>query len=136
MNYRCGARILLSISSARGTSGTVSLTRRKTSLPSLSSKIVVRMAMSSPPYPLLCSNPYCRMTSPACEAKNHLVHQPVGADRPTPEQQFRNDLWEEHLREEFATRDTSATLDTMVADAYVNLVLVPCSSLIGDRLFP
>ena len=42
----------------------------------------------------------------------------------TPEQQFLNDLWEEHLREEFHSRDTDATLDTMVSDAYVNGVPV------------
>ena len=29
-------------------------------------------------------------------------------------------LWDEHLRHEFDTRDTDATLDTMVEDAYVN----------------
>jgi carboxymethylenebutenolidase len=42
----------------------------------------------------------------------------------TPEQQFLNDLWEEHLRNEFSTRNTSATLDTMVPDACVNHVPV------------
>jgi len=42
----------------------------------------------------------------------------------TPEQQFLNDLWEEHIRGEFATKDTTATLDTMVPDAYVNHVPV------------
>lgn len=36
------------------------------------------------------------------------------------EKQFLNDLWEEHVRDEFATKDTEATLDTMVEDAYVN----------------
>jgi carboxymethylenebutenolidase len=29
-------------------------------------------------------------------------------------------LWEEHTTHEFATRDTEATLETMVEDAYVN----------------
>jgi len=42
----------------------------------------------------------------------------------TPEQQYLNDLWEEHIRDEFTTRDTGATLDTMVPDAYVNHVPV------------
>lgn len=42
----------------------------------------------------------------------------------TPEQQVLNDLWEEHVRSEFAARDTNATLDTMVLDAYVNHVPV------------
>ncbi|HZI92956.1 MAG TPA: dienelactone hydrolase family protein [Patescibacteria group bacterium] len=35
-----------------------------------------------------------------------------------------SDLWEEHMKHEFATRDTEATLETMVADAYVNHVPV------------
>jgi carboxymethylenebutenolidase len=42
----------------------------------------------------------------------------------TPPQQVLNDLWEEHLRDEFVTRDTDATLATMVPDAYVNHVPV------------
>jgi carboxymethylenebutenolidase len=33
-------------------------------------------------------------------------------------------LWEEHTRHEFSTRDTDATLATMVEDAYVNHVPV------------
>jgi len=33
-------------------------------------------------------------------------------------------LWEEHTAHEFSTRDTEATLATMVADAYVNHVPV------------
>jgi carboxymethylenebutenolidase len=42
----------------------------------------------------------------------------------TPAQQTLNDLWEEHLRNEFATQDTKATLETMVPDAYVNHIPV------------
>lgn len=42
----------------------------------------------------------------------------------TPRQQILEELWEEHIRHEFETRDTSATLDTMVEDAYVNHVPV------------
>ena len=33
-------------------------------------------------------------------------------------------MWEEHTAHEFSTRDTDATLDTMVEDAYVNHVPV------------
>ena len=33
-------------------------------------------------------------------------------------------LWEEHTKHEFATRDTEATLATMVSDAYVNHIPV------------
>lgn len=40
------------------------------------------------------------------------------------EQQVLNDLWEEHLRDEFTTQDTNATIDTMVSDAYVNHIPV------------
>jgi carboxymethylenebutenolidase len=35
-----------------------------------------------------------------------------------------SDLWEEHTKHEFATRDVDATLATMVPDAYVNHVPV------------
>jgi carboxymethylenebutenolidase len=52
----------------------------------------------------------------------------------TPEQQRLNDLWEEHVRDEFVTRDTAATLDTMVADAYVNHVPVMTGGTGHDEL--
>jgi carboxymethylenebutenolidase len=42
----------------------------------------------------------------------------------TAGQQSLNDLWEEHLRDEFTTQDTNATLETMVPDAYVNHIPV------------
>ena len=38
----------------------------------------------------------------------------------TPAQQALVDIWEEHCRYEFETRDTETTLATMVEDAYVN----------------
>jgi len=38
-------------------------------------------------------------------------------------QELRN-LWEEHTKHEFATRDAEATVDTMVEEAYVNHVPV------------
>jgi carboxymethylenebutenolidase len=44
--------------------------------------------------------------------------------RLSPGQQSLNDLWEEHLRDEFTTQDTKATLETMVPDAYVNHIPV------------
>jgi carboxymethylenebutenolidase len=46
--------------------------------------------------------------------------RPEGAARLTPARQFLSNLWEEHVRDEFVTRDTGATMDTMVDDAYVN----------------
>lgn len=42
----------------------------------------------------------------------------------TPAQQRLNDLWEEHMRCEFATHSTEDTLATMVEDAYVNHIPV------------
>ncbi|MBI4695631.1 MAG: ester cyclase [Gammaproteobacteria bacterium] len=42
-------------------------------------------------------------------------------NEPTPD---LAQLWEEHTRHEFATRDTAATLETMVEDAYVNHIPV------------
>jgi|SRR5580765_266959 len=42
----------------------------------------------------------------------------------TPAQQLLNDLWDEHVRDEFITKDAAAALDTMVLDACVNHVPV------------
>ena len=42
----------------------------------------------------------------------------------TPAQKRLNELWEEHVRYEFSTRNTEDTLATMVEDAYVNHVPV------------
>jgi hypothetical protein len=44
--------------------------------------------------------------------------------RLTPAQQLLNDVWDEHVRDEFATKDAAAALETMVPDAYVNHVPV------------
>ena len=44
--------------------------------------------------------------------------------RLSPSQQALSDLWDIHLRHEFATKDTDQTLETMVEDAYVNHVPV------------
>src|SRR5881227_577862 len=43
---------------------------------------------------------------------------------PAAREEFLRNLWEEHMRHEFATRDTEATLATMVDDAYVNHIPV------------
>jgi carboxymethylenebutenolidase len=42
----------------------------------------------------------------------------------TPRQRRLIELWEQHVGFEFDTRDTDATLDTMVSEAYVNHVPV------------
>jgi carboxymethylenebutenolidase len=43
-------------------------------------------------------------------------------------------LWDEHVKHEFETRDTEATLDTMVEDAYVNHVPVLTGGAGRDEL--
>jgi carboxymethylenebutenolidase len=45
-----------------------------------------------------------------------------------------SDLWDEHVKYEFATRDTEDTLQTMVADAYVNHVPVLTGGVGQDQL--
>lgn len=42
----------------------------------------------------------------------------------TAAQQALSDLWDEHVRDEFATKDATVALNTMVPDAYVNHVPV------------
>ncbi len=52
----------------------------------------------------------------------------------TSQQQFLNDLWEEHIRDEFTTKDTTATIDSMVPDAYVNHIPVMTGGTGRDQL--
>jgi carboxymethylenebutenolidase len=62
--------------------------------------------------------------------------QPVNSSGPalTPDQQVLNDLWEEHLREEFQFHDTDATIDSMVPDAYINSVPVMTGGVGHEQL--
>ena len=53
-----------------------------------------------------------------------------GANAP----QRLSDLWDEHVKYEFATRDTEDTLKTMVPDAYVNHVPVLTGGVGHDQL--
>jgi carboxymethylenebutenolidase len=52
----------------------------------------------------------------------------------TPAQQYLNDLWDEHIRDEFAAKDYEATIDTMVPDAYVNHVPVMTGGVGREQL--
>jgi carboxymethylenebutenolidase len=52
----------------------------------------------------------------------------------TPDQQVLKDLWEAHLREEFKSHDTDATIDRMVPDAYVNSVPVMTGGVGHEQL--
>src|ERR1700691_4338633 len=54
--------------------------------------------------------------------------------RLTPAEQSLTELWEKHLGEEFTTRDTEATLETMVPDAYVNHIPVLTGGVGLDQL--
>lgn len=49
-------------------------------------------------------------------------------------QKILSDLWDEHVKYEFATRDTEETLKTMVPDAYVNHVPVLTGGFGHDEL--
>ena len=49
-------------------------------------------------------------------------------------QKVLSDKWDEHVKYEFATRDTEETLKTMVADAYVNHVPVMTGGVGHDEL--
>jgi carboxymethylenebutenolidase len=49
-------------------------------------------------------------------------------------QKVLSDRWDEHVKYEFATRDTEDTLKTMVADAYVNHVPVMTGGVGRDEL--
>ena len=52
----------------------------------------------------------------------------------TSAQQRLSELWEEHVRYEFSTRNTEGTLATMVEDAYVNHVPVLTGGVGRDQL--
>jgi carboxymethylenebutenolidase len=52
----------------------------------------------------------------------------------TTAQELMRDLWEDHVRYEFATRDTEDTLATMVEDAYVNHIPVLTGGVGRDAL--
>jgi hypothetical protein len=51
--------------------------------------------------------------------------------RLTAAQAFLEQLWNEHLKGEFETRNTEDTLNTMVLDAYVNHVPVMTGGVDG-----
>src|SRR5438046_894229 len=52
----------------------------------------------------------------------------------TSAQQRLSELWEEHVRYEFSTRNTEDTLTTMVEDAYVNHIPVLTGGVGRDEL--
>ncbi|MCM3906068.1 MAG: dienelactone hydrolase family protein [Pyrinomonadaceae bacterium] len=62
-----------------------------------------------------------------------LVHH-LGGSAATNTAQRLSDLWDEHVKYEFATRSTEDTLATMVEDAYVNHVPVLTGGIGHDQL--
>jgi carboxymethylenebutenolidase len=52
----------------------------------------------------------------------------------TRHQQSLNDLWDEHIREEFASKNADATINTMVLDAYVNHIPVMTGGVGREQL--
>jgi carboxymethylenebutenolidase len=52
----------------------------------------------------------------------------------TPAQEILQQLWEKHVRHEFATHNTEDTLATMVEDAYVNHIPVLTGGVGKDEL--
>jgi trans-aconitate methyltransferase len=68
------------------------------------------------------------------EGRPEAGKQQAGSLPLGPDQKLFNDLWEEHIRDEFVRRDTDATLDTMVPDAYVNHVPVMTGGVGREQL--
>src|ERR1700682_142439 len=62
-----------------------------------------------------------------------FVHNLAGAGVANAQKKL-SDLWDEHVKYEFATRDTEDTLKTMVPDAYVNHVPVLTGGVGHDQL--
>ena len=71
------------------------------------------------------------------KAEEETVAEPEQTDinkNLTSAQQRLSELWEEHVRYEFSTRNTEGTLATMVEDAYVNHVPVLTGGVGRDQL--
>jgi len=68
---------------------------------------------------------YCRNSFKAEEEQTVAKPKQAGVNKSlTSAQQRLSELWEEHVRYEFSTRNTEDTLATMVEDAYVNHIPV------------
>jgi carboxymethylenebutenolidase len=64
-------------------------------------------------------------------AKSEKTHANAN---PSPAQETLSQLWEDHVRYEFSTRNTEDTLATMVEDAYVNHIPVLTGGVGRDEL--
>jgi carboxymethylenebutenolidase len=61
-------------------------------------------------------------------------HTPGSETHLTPSQEVLEHLWNEHLKDEFETRNTEETLNTMVHDAYVNHIPVMTGGVGREQL--
>jgi carboxymethylenebutenolidase len=78
---------------------------------------------------------YCRSSFKAEEEETVAKPKQTGANKGlTSAQQRLSELWEEHVRYEFSTRNTEDTLATMVEDAYVNHIPVMTGGSGRDEL--
>jgi len=68
--------------------------------------------------------------------KEEIMAKPEQTDANTlnPAQKDLSQLWEDHVRYEFSTRNTDDTLATMVDDAYVNHIPVLTGGVARDEL--
>jgi carboxymethylenebutenolidase len=71
------------------------------------------------------------------QRRRKIMAKPEQTDantNPTPRQKNLSQLWEDHVRFEFSTRNTEDTLATMVEDAYVNHIPVLTGGVGKDEL--
>src|ERR1044071_8843799 len=64
----------------------------------------------------------------------HMNDKPQSRPEPRFGPEFLSNLWDEHMRHEFATHNTEDTLATMVDDAYVNHIPVLTGGVGKDAL--
>src|SRR3989442_912193 len=70
------------------------------------------------------NSPAAGTASPTSQSSPSRITRRSSRTGRTPDLQFLNGLWDEHVRDEFAVRDAEAPLATMVPEAYVNHVPV------------
>jgi carboxymethylenebutenolidase len=85
--------------------------------------------------PLLTSKAKRLFTNESASNKEEIMAKSEETDANlTPAQETLRQLWEEHVRYEFSTRNTEETLATMVEDAYVNHIPVLTGGVGQDEL--
>src|SRR6201988_1780440 len=80
---------------------------------------------------LFCPQPFIRNQTEEIMAKSD---QTDATGKLSPRQENLSQLWDEHVRYEFSTRNTEDTLATMTEDAYVNHIPVLTGGVGRDQL--